>query len=58
MHVEMHVGMNVENLLTILMNKNEYYGETKRVTLPELPSAFTSESRLMSSVSHNRKIRM
>lgn len=50
--------MHVENLLTTLMNRNEVYGETRIVTFWELPSAFTSESLLMSSVSHNLKIRM
>jgi len=50
--------MHVENLLTTLMNRCEVSGETRRVAFSELPSAFTSESRLMSCVSHNLKIRM
>lgn len=50
--------MHVENLLTTIMNKYEVYGETRRATFSELPSAFTSDSHLMSPVSHNLKIRM
>jgi len=28
--------------MTTLMNRNEVYGETRRVTFSELPAAFTS----------------